>query len=75
MIEARVFKRSILRELYESSCLCRKRLAAKCGVDAANAWFLNALKELCREGKIRRVRQRGHPAIYILSSYDVPQPA
>ena len=75
MIEAGVFKRSILRELYESSCLCRKRLAAKCGVDAANAWFLNALKDLCREGKIRRVRQRGHPAIYILSSYDVPQPA
>ena len=75
MIEAGVFKRSILRELYEGSCLCRRRLAAKCGVDAANAWFLNALKDLCREGKIRRLRQKGRPTIYILASYDVPLPA
>ena len=75
MIEAGVFKRSILRELYEGSCLCRRRLAAKCGVDAANAWFLNALKDMCREGKIRRLRQKGRPTIYILSSYDVPLPA
>ena len=49
--------------------------ALKMAVDAANAWFLNALKELCREGKIHRLRQKGRPTIYILSSYDVPQPA